>query len=162
MTIDELIAILEEKRDRGAVAAPPVALAMADTFKDHLKTVTLRRSFAAPGQFGTPAPPGGPPAWRTGALATAVTSWPGATGGMRATASSGPHTIYDWVQEYGAVLRPSHFKYMHWRNSGGEWWKKRVKLPPRPYMEPAVDDIIADGSLQRNAIAAFVSVVGPW
>ena len=162
MTIEELIAELTEKRDRAAVAAPPVAMAMADTFKDHLKGVTLRRSFAAPGQFGTPAPPGGPPAWRTGALATSVTSWPGMGGGMRASASSGPHTIYDWVQEYGATLHARRFPHMHWVNTGGEWWKKRVTLPARPYMQPALADVIADGSLQRNAVAAFEAVIGPW
>ena len=162
MTVDELLAELKEKRDRAAAAAPPVAMSMADTFKDHLRTVTLRRYIAAPGQFGTPAPIGGPPAWRSGALAASVTSWPGGSSGFRATASSGPHTIYAATQQYGQHIYARNFEYMHWRNTGGEWWKKHVYVPPRPYMQPAVADIIADGSLQRNAEAVFTAFMGPY
>jgi hypothetical protein len=51
---------------------------------------------------------------------------------------------------------------MHWVNSGGEWWKKRVWIPPRPFMEPALAEVVADGSLQRGAALTFRSLVGQY
>ena len=147
--------MLKALRDKASGAAPPTVMAIADTYKDHLTKVTLRRSFAAPGQFGTPAAPGQPPAWRTGALARSVTSLLGASTGLTATATVGPHTIYARVQNQGAINRPTHAKYMHWVNSGGSWYKKRVRIPPRPYMQPALDDCIANGSLVKAAMEAF-------
>ena len=44
---------------------------------------------------------------------------------------------------------------MHWVNSGGSWYAKRVKIPPRPYLKPALDDCIANGSLVKSAMEAF-------
>lgn len=160
MTLDELIAALEDMRDRAAKAAPAVALEMARVYSVHLSRVTLRRSFATPGQFGTPAAPGGPPAFRTGRLAESVWPWPGPSSGTTGRAFAGPHTIYARTQETGAVHFARNFPHMHWRNSGGEWWKKRVDIPARPYMEPAVAEVIADGSLRSAAEAVFRAAVG--
>ena len=61
MTPDELVRLLEDMRDRAAAAAPAVAMEMARVYSVHLSRVTLRRTEAAPGQFGTPAPPGESP-----------------------------------------------------------------------------------------------------
>jgi hypothetical protein len=160
VTLEELAAYLEEVRGRARTSAGPVVKEVADTYRDHLKDVTLRRSFAMPGQFGTPAPPGGPPAWRTGALAASVTSWQGADLGSKAWAWVAPHTIYAATQEYGRVIRARRFRHMHWTNTGGEWWKKVVRLPARPYREPALEDVLADGSLRRHAVAVFASITG--
>ena len=111
--------MLEELRDKAADAAPPAVMAIADTYKTHLTRVTLRRSFAAPGQFGTPAAPGQPPAWRTGALARSVTTSVAGGSGLTASATVAPHTVYAATQEHGGIHRPSHARYMHWVNSGG-------------------------------------------
>ena len=159
ITHAELVPVLQELRDKAATAAPAAVMGMADTYKTHLTRVTLRRSFAAPGQFGTSAAPGQPPAWRTGELARSVWVTPGASSGMTARASVGPHTIYARVQNQGAVNRPTRAHYMHWVNSGGEWFKKRVVIPPRPYLEPALKDVIADGSLTTAAAEAFCAWV---
>jgi hypothetical protein len=160
VTIEELIAKLEAIRDDAAAAMPECAMAMADTYKTHLITVTLRRSFAAPGQFGTPAPVGSPVAWRTGALAASVTAWPGVSTGFTATAHVAPHTVYAATQEYGRHIYARRFEFMHWRNTGGEWWKKHVYVPPRPYLHPALADVVADGSLVRAAAERFASLTG--
>lgn len=159
ITLAELVPVLEELRDKAAGAAPVTVMAIADTYKDHLTKVTLRRSFAAPGQFGTPAAPGQPPAWRTGALARSVWVTPGASSGLIARASVGPHVRYSRVQNDGAVNRPTHRHYMHWVNSGGSWYKKVVRIPERPYMLPALKDCIADGSLVKAAAEAFYAWV---
>lgn len=159
ITLAELVPVLEALRDRAATAAEPSVMAMADTYKDHLTNVTLRRYFAAPGQFGTSSPPGQPPAWRTGELARSVTVVPGLGSGLTATASVGPHTIYARTQEEGGIHRPSRARYMHWVNSGGEWFKKRVNIPARPYMWPAARECIENGSLTRAAAEAFMAWV---
>jgi phage gpG-like protein len=159
ITLAELVPVLEALRDRAATAAPPTVMAMADTYRDHLKKVTLRRSFAAPGQFGTPAAPGSPPAWRTGELAKSVTTTPGLQSGLVATASVGPHTIYAATQEHGGVHFARRARYMHWVNSGGSWYLKRVDIPARPYMGPALDEVIGDGSLVKSAMEAFMATV---
>jgi hypothetical protein len=157
--LEELPAVLEALRDKAATAAPPAVTAIADTYRSHLVRVTLRRYFSTPGQFGTSSPPGQPPAWRTGALARSVTTAVGPSSGMTARATVGPHVIYSRVQDQGAVNRPTSRKYMHWVNSGGSWYKKRVKIPPRPYLEPALKDCIADGSLTRAAMESFYAWV---
>lgn len=155
MNLDELIAVLEGIRDRAATAAPACALEMARVYSVHLSSVTLRQRFAAPGQFGTPSPPGAPPAFRTGLLSESVTHWPGPGSGTLGRAYAGPHTIYAVTQELGAIHYARRFRYMHWVNDGGEWWKKRVDIPGRPYMQPALDDVVADGSLTRAAAVTF-------
>jgi hypothetical protein len=159
ITPDELPGVLGALRDRAATAAPPAVMAIAQAYQKHLQRVTLRRSFASPGQFGTPAAPGQPPAWRTGTLARSVVTVAGPSGGMTASAYVGPHVIYARVQEEGAVNRPTSARYMHWVNSGGSWYKKRVVIPPRPYLEPALRDTIADGSLTRAGATAFYAWV---
>jgi hypothetical protein len=189
VSIDELIRMLEDMRDRAATAAPAVALEMSRVYSVHLSRVTLRRTEAAPGQFGTPASPLSPPAIRTGALAASVTNWPGPSSGTTGRAFAGPHVIYGLTQETGAVHEARNFRYMHWENeggqlwhlgsgartsptgrptfwssgaTGGEWWKKKVFIPPRPYMEPALAEVIGDGSLQRGAALMFRSLVGHY
>jgi len=159
ITLDELPGVLKALRDKAATAAPDCVMAIADTYRDHLKNVTLRQSFAAPGQFGTPAPRGGPPAWRTGELARSVTSVLGASSGLTARATVAPHTIYAATQERGGVHEPVRARYMHWVNDGGEWFKKRVSIPERPYMGPALDQCIANGSLVESAMEAFYAKV---
>jgi hypothetical protein len=57
------------------------------------------------------------------------------------------------------VNRPTTRKYMHWVNSGGSWYKKRVRIPPRPYMKPALEDCLSNGSLVKAAMEAFYAKV---
>ncbi len=162
MTPDELVRLLEDMRDRAAAAAPAVALEMARVYSVHLSRVTLRRTVAARGQYGTPAPPGAPPAYRSGALAGSVWPWPGPSSGTTGRAFAGPHVIYGRTQEEGDIHTPTHFRYMHWVNAGGSWYKKRVEIPARPYMEPALAEVVGDGSLQRGAALTFRSLVGHY
>ena len=91
-----------------------------------------------------------------------MTHWPGPSSGMTGRAYAGPHTIYAVTQEVGAVHFARRVSYMHWTNSGGEWWKKRVDIPPRPFMQPAVAEVVADGSVQRAAALMFRSLVGHY
>jgi hypothetical protein len=163
VTVDELPAVLGIFRDRAAAAAGPTAKAMADTYKSHLTRVTLQRYHSVPGQFGTPSPRyEGPVASRTGLLAASVTAWQGVSGPGFGSASVAPHTVYAVTQEWGAVHFARTRRFMHWTNSGGSWWKKRVDIPQRPYMRTATRETIADGSLTRSAMLMFRSMVGPY
>jgi hypothetical protein len=153
------VPVLEALRDRAATAAPPAVTAIGQTYQKHLQKVTLRRYFATPGQFGTSSPPGQPPAWRTGAMARSVTTVVGPSSGMTATASVGPHVIYARTQNEGGIHRPSRARYMHWINSGGSWYLKRVNIPARPFMEPALRECIENGSLTKAAAEAFLAWV---
>ena len=132
MTLEELVPYLKALRDRAATAAPPTVMAMADTYQNHLTRVTLRRSFVAPGTFGTPAAPGSPPAWRTGRLARSVrTAGPGRAGSPRVPRWL-PIRSTPRLRSMVAFTERAGAKYMHWVNSGGEWYKKRVDIPPGP------------------------------
>jgi hypothetical protein len=162
VTVDELPAVLGIFRDRAAAAAGPAAKAMADTYKSHLTKVTLQRFHSAPGQFGTTSPEGSPIAFRTGHLASTVTSTAGRSGAGFGSAYVRPNTIYAVTQEWGDEHTPSRFKYMRWHNSGGWWRKELVKIPERSYMRPAVRETVADGSLTRSAALMFRSLVGPY
>ena len=157
--VAEMAGVLKAVRDKAAEAAPPAVMAMADTYKEHLTRVTLRRSFAAPGQFGTPAAPGGPPAWRTGRLAASVTSRLSRAGGFSASAAVSPHVVYAATQEHGGIHYARRAHYMHWINTGGSWYKKRVDIPARPYLRPAAEECIANGSLTRAAMVKWEEVV---
>ena len=161
MTPDELPGFLAGIRDRAMTTPGPCAKAMADTYKTHLTRVTLQRFHSVPGQFGTPSPAGeGPVASRTGRLAASVTSWGGGSDGAVGSAFVAPHTIYAVTQEWGEIHYRRTREYMHWINSGGEWWKKRVDIPQRPYMRTATRETVADGSLTRAAMDKFVSIMG--
>lgn len=158
----ELPAILEALKARAEHGAKPAVIAMAERYRRYV-VAELQLSRAEIGQFGTPAPRGAPPAWRSGELTRSVRTMAGPPSGWVATASVAPHTIYARTQEYGQIHRPTRFRYMHWFNVGGprtEWFKKIVDIPARPYLRPAHKAVIADGSLTRAAMAAWVAAVG--
>ena len=159
ITPEEVTGFLKAIQARAADAAPPTVMAIGQTYQKHLQKVTLRRSFAAVGQYGTPASPGQPPAWRTGELARSVITAAGPSSGTSASAVVGPHTVYAVTQERGGVHEARRARYMRWVNSGGFWSLRRVEIPPRPYMRPALDDVMGDGSLTRAAMESFMAKV---
>ena len=165
MTPAELPAYLMEIRARVEAAAIPVVDAIASTYKEHLVGFTLHESGAHPPVTQTPAAPGRPPAFMTGHLAGSVFRAPGAGGGGIAEAMVSPDTIYAATQQWGGVHtgKPWMWLWVRYigptavRNHG--WVKHEVTIPARPYMDVAVDETIANGSLERAGIAAFEAVV---
>lgn len=163
---DDFMSALIGLQFRGMRTSPVVAAAMADTFHDHLVNVTLKR-YEHPMYTRTPAPAGGPPATMTGELAYSVTSEV-RSGVLTSRAWVGPHTIYAGVQEFGAEIDVKHMTvsktgkpmlgFMRWFMEGEFWYKRHVSIPARPYMEIARDEVIADGSLHRAAVRAFLEV----
>jgi hypothetical protein len=161
----ELPAYLEGIRARVEASAIPAAQKMGAAYKEHLVGFTLHESGSHPPVTRTPAPPGRPPAFMpggvNGSLAGSVTQ--GATGGAGgiATTSVSPHTIYAATQQWGSVHRGHPFMalwidyigYAEVKKRG--WLRRTVRIPARPYMDTAVDEMIANGQLSRVAADTF-------
>ncbi len=157
MTPQELPALLASIRDRVLAAAEPAAMGMAKAYRAQVIFELTR--YAHPAHTRTPSPPGQPPAMISGALAASVTAVPGASSGAIGRASVAPHTVYAAIQEYGGPMHARPGRYMHWISDGIDYYAKHVILPPRPYLRPAAEVSIADGSLGRAAAEAFEAVV---
>jgi len=158
MTFDEYIAWLESAIARMELGAPAMADAMAEYLSDRVANDMLRRTVHSEGAYYK-ARPGAPPATASGRLAKGMFTTP-ASSGLRVTAWVGNSARHAKILEYGGcVLTPTSGKVMHWRDSGGSWYHARLPAsgdyPAHPFLEPAVREAIADGSLQRAAIDAF-------
>ena len=153
MTLDELPAYLRMLAVRAGEAAIPASNAMSGAFEKEVKERLTARGHAR--GTVTPAPRGGPPAMESGQLAGSIARVPASTP-VVATSSVAPHrSPRDWVQEYGLDgIRPVRAKYMRYYYDGLKL-SKVVDVPPRSYMRSTVDLMVADGSLTRDAAAAF-------
>lgn len=163
MTPEENIIFLEGLKGQVADAAGPIATAMAKTFQRRVTTVELQEEFHPPGMFWRQVI-GHPPAYASGALARSVRL--GVTqsdGAGQATSSVGAYARYAAIQEFGGDTwssRPGG--YMHWVNTGGSWYFRRVHIPQHPYFRPALVAVIRDGSLQRSAVSTFMAYMSPF
>lgn len=166
MTPDELPAYLKAIQSRVKHAAIPVVNALASAYEDHLVNITLTESGAhGPAtRLGYPraAPAGRPPMMMTGALRASIRRTPG-TGGEVARATVSPHTIYAATQQFGGVHTGSMWlwvKYVGPRTVAHKnWVKQAVHIERHPYMDTAVDEMLAAGTLWRPGERAFSAVV---
>ncbi len=143
-----------------ASAAGPVATAMADTFQRRVTTVELKQQFHPPRMFWRQAV-GHPPAYASGALARSVKRGRTISKGTQAEASVGAYARYAAIQEFGGDTWGNK-GMMHWVNTGGSWYFRRVHVPEHPYFRPALEAVISNGSLQRSAVSAFMARMSPY
>ena len=101
----------------------------------------------------------------TGHLAGSVFRTPGVGSGGIAEAMVSPDTIYA-APSSGAACTPGSPGCGSGCATSGRlrcgthgWVKHEVTIPARPYMDVAVDETIANGSLERAGMAAFEAVV---
>ena len=158
MTPGELPGFLMVIKNLAATAAAPAATAMGQTMESQVQR-ELKLTAHPPGIFWK-APPGRPPAYASGNLSR-QTFATRASGEIRATSTVGNTAIYSALQEFGGATWPNRSAYMHWVNDRGSWWKKRVVVPEHPYFRPALEMVVADGSLQRSAMEAFEARLSP-
>lgn len=158
MTPEQYLAWLdavEAKERQGAAAA---AEAMARHIADRIRNDTLRRRRHAPGQYYK-AKPGEPPSYSSGKLADSIYSTPAepSQGGLLASAYVGSMDKRAKLFEFGGcVLRPTSRSVMHWVDSGGSWYHAELRVDvAHPFLRPAVEEAIDDGSLRQAAIDAF-------
>lgn len=140
-------------RNRALGGAQAVANAMAEYIAGRVKNETLTRNSHAPGAYHK-ATPGAPPSMASGALARGMYTRRAASAGLRATAWTGNDARHARVLEYGCVLSAIRGTHMGWKDSGGTWRHRTVRMMPHPYLNPTVQEAIEDGSLRRVAIAA--------
>lgn len=57
-----------------------------------------------------------------------------------AEATAKVQKIYARIQEFGGTIRPRKAKLLHFFIDGKEIFAKKVTLPARPYLKPAIDD----------------------
>lgn len=128
----------------GIVARASVATRQAVTTGGHLLEAETKRLLSNSGTAGTQgrdssgrfskvarpsSPPGSPPMLQTGTLRRSIkVTSPESIGETGWTISIGPTVIYGRIQELGG-------------DTG------HATLPARPYLKPALDNIIADGTL---------------
>lgn len=142
-----------------AGAAAPTATAMANTVQDRIQRKLRSGVHHPPGMYYK-ATAGATPAYASGNLARSIVVRPAfGTGVASAMVAAGAK--YAAVQEFGAVNYPTRSAYMHWVNDRGAYWKKEVTVPAHPYFEPAIGDVIRDGSLSRTAARAYMQSVSP-
>lgn len=153
---------LRTMRQTAADAAVRAAAeAMAGTAQDWMQNVTLRRTTHPPGMFWK-ATRGAPPAYASGELVRQIRASPAAGGGGHASALLGSYARYAGIQEFGGRTWPNTSAYMHWVNSRGSWYMKRVTVPEHPYFRPTVDELILNGLLARKAADAFYGVMSRY
>lgn len=174
-TAFEAAAYLDMIAKRAADAAESVAVAMAEAFKDHVTTVTLKRD-AHDRLSKTPSAPGSPPAMVSGHLAGSFVVVPEGGGGGVGRAAAGPTAIYAAVQEFGATIHVRNRKALMWRTSyitdatnleksfregAGTWlnFAPLVRIPARDYMKEGLREVVASGELERRKIAVFMGLV---
>lgn len=107
-----------------------------DHVQDHTRRLLALRSH--PRGTPTPSPWGQPPAKISGWLRDSVVTEPARETGNGWRGKIGPTAVYGRIQELGGVAGRGH----------------KSKLPSRPYLKPAVDAAIADGSLRRALVEA--------
>lgn len=56
----------------------------------------------------------------------------------RITALIGVKLKYGPIHEFGGIIRPKRFKFLHWKDETGEHFAKKVKIPARPYLRPSI------------------------
>jgi len=84
-----------------------------------------------------PGPAGEPPhTGKTGKLAGTIDYEMG-----RLSAKIGTPLVYGRIHELGGVIRPKRAKALAFRTADGEFHMvKKVVMPKRPYLRPALDD----------------------
>ena len=148
-----MVAEWEKIIQRAKPGAKAAADAMAEYIKWRTAEITLRRTTHAPGAYHR-ARPGEPPAYGSGNLARMMYVAQ-AHQGVRATALVGNKAPYSRVTEFGCVVTAASQDKMSWADSAGLWYHFQLDHPEHPFLQPTVDEAIADGSLQEVAVKAF-------
>lgn len=131
--LDEL---LMECRAAGRDASVEAANAIQERTKE-LLTDRWHPPFTA-----TPSGPGEPPAAITGQLAESVVVDESDPDYVQV----GPTTDYSREQELGGPMRGHPF--MHWFEDGAWHRSREHSLPDRPYLRPATEELIDDGTVE--------------
>ena len=76
----------------------------------------------------------------TGNLAGSINTAVVESSSERCEVATGPSVIYGRIQELGGTVVPRNKKWLFWESNGEKHFAKKVTLPARPYLRPAVDE----------------------
>ena len=102
----------------------------------------------------------------TGTLKESIAVEVEKSGPNSAWVNIGPTVIYGRIQELGGWIKPIHAKVLSWINEQGERvFAKKVYIPPRPYLRPALDEHMSEieeavGETLKSAIINAVKMGG--
>lgn len=132
--LNELGDALDAMVDRVAKVTPRVVEAIGESLEEKTRA-KLHLTEHDPGT-PTPSEPGDPPSYISGALKGSVTHTPPLpTGDGTWSMLVGGTAVYARIQELGGWAGRNHASY----------------LPPRPYLKPAYDELIASGEVMEQA-----------
>ena len=83
---------------------------------------------------------------RTGKLSQSLTYRVG-----KDYADVGTNLVYARIHEYGGTIYPKHGKYLVFTINGQKIFATKVKIPKRPYLKPALDNLFQSGRAQLIA-----------
>lgn len=163
MTLEELA----QKAEHAAAIARQRAArdcvdAMGKSLTSHVKEIL---------SGGSPSAPGSPPGLRSGELRGSVRQGPVRGGGVYASTTVAPHTIYAGIQEFGGDVRAhpgpgrsGNPRYRHtlFFDSDGPHFPFEVHLPARPYMRPSAAWAAAGGIIPAGQRALDELIAEAW
>ena len=168
MGLEVAMTNLEGFKTKSLVGGPAAAEAMAKQGKQldrEMVSLTAHAPYTR-----TPSPPGGPPSLISGALMESM--WAGdmepGPGAYSWTAHAGPGaSAASYNGPYGRFLEfgGDHVEhnstgFMHWYEDGA-WHRKAVlHKTSRDYLRRAIELGVADGTLHRAAVEAFLGASG--
>lgn len=142
VSVEDVSEKLRAMSARVPAAVTAAGLAMALDFSAEVKTDELTR-FTHTVSQATNSPPGSPPALVSGALRGSVYPEPPITAGARCTVIVGGHVVYARIQELGGDAGRNHASH----------------LPPRPYLRPAAERVLATGQTRKAAVRGWLTVM---
>lgn len=141
-TIAEVNDKLAQMKAKAPAAARAAALGMGLLMTS--ETLLTLRTFSHPQGEPTNSPPGSPPAWVSGALAGSVRPLPPMGSGPVWSVIVGGTTVYARIQELG----------------GDAGRDLASHLPPRPYLKPTAEKLIATGKATDGAVKGWLQIMG--
>jgi phage gpG-like protein len=143
-----------------AAAAGPAALATVRAMSLLGVAVTMEvLSQRAHGEGEPAGPAGEPPSVVSGTLRRSVKATPPQSlGPGRAGAAVGSSVVYARIQEFGGVIEAKG-GMLHWTDGSGAHFAKRVELPARPYLHPAIQLMVGSGRLREVAAKAWLAAL---
>ena len=165
MGLEVAMVSLEDFKAKAMVGGPAAAEAMAKQGKQldrEMVSLTAHAPYTR-----TPSPPGGPPSMISGALMESM--WAGdmepGPGAYSWTAHAGPGASaasyngpYGRFLEFGGVHAAHNSSgFMHWFEDGAWHRERSLTKESRDYLRRAIELGVADGSLHRDAVAAFLA-----
>jgi hypothetical protein len=143
VTVDDRATQADLDRLAGLIRGAAIGASIKSAEDVQERTRVLLLSRAHPPFTKTPSLPGTPPAAITGELAASVL-----VTNDGESAFVGPTTDYGREQELGGPMKGHPM--MHWQEPPGVWHHSRAhSLPDRPYLKPALDSALADGTIER-------------